>query len=404
MIDFELSDDLRDIQTRIRNFVTEEVLPREPEAFASGDGFEKVLAELRDLAKDKGLWTPHLPAEWGGLGLGAMAMALVSQECGVSILASLAINAMAPDEGNMHLLLHAANDDQKQRYLKPLAEAKVRSCFAMTEQNVASSDPLNLQTTATKTSDGWVLNGEKWFITGAGRADFAVVVAKTDPDGGRNGYSLFLVDTDNPGWKILREIEVMGPETRGGGHYELVLEDLAVGDEDLLGGVGEGFALSQHRLGHGRIAHAMRWIGVAQRSLDMATARAVERVAFGKRLAEHQTVSNWLADSAIQLYNSRLMVMHAAWLIDQGRSAKQEISMLKVYVSEALNDIVDRAVQVFGSLGYSKDTPLEGFYRAARAARIYDGASEVHRMVIARNVVKAQLSNGTTTQATGGLA
>ncbi|MFP5224153.1 MAG: acyl-CoA dehydrogenase family protein, partial [Actinomycetota bacterium] len=222
--------------------------------------------------------------------------------------------------------------------------------------------------------------------------------------GGRNGYSLFLVDTDNPGWKILREIEVMGPETRGGGHYELVLEDLAVGDEALLGGVGEGFALSQHRLGHGRIAHAMRWIGVAQRSLDMATTRAVERVAFGKRLAEHQTVSNWLADSAIQLYNSRLMVMHAAWLIDQGRSAKQEISMLKVYVSEALNDIVDRAVQIFGSLGYSKDTPLEGFYRAARAARIYDGASEVHRMVIARNVVKAQLSNGTTTQATGGLA
>jgi acyl-CoA dehydrogenase len=404
MIDFELSDDLRDIQTRIRSFVTDEVLPRESEAFASDDGFEKVLAELRDLAKERGLWTPHLPPEWGGLGLGAMGMALVSQECGVSILASLAINAMAPDEGNMHLLLHAANDEQKQRYLKPLAEAKIRSCFAMTEQNVASSDPLNLQTTATKTADGWVLNGEKWFITGAGGADFSVVVAKTDPDGGRNGYSLFLVDTDNPGWKILREIEVMGPETRGGGHYELVLEDLAVGDDALLGGVGEGFALSQHRLGHGRIAHAMRWIGVAQRSLDMATTRSVERVAFGKRLAEHQTVSNWLADSAIQLYNSRLMVLHAAWLIDQGRSAKQEISMLKVYVSEALNDIVDRAVQIFGSLGYSKDTPLEGFYRAARAARIYDGASEVHRMVIARNVVKAQLSNGTTTQATGGLA
>lgn len=404
MIDFELSPDLQDIQRLIRAYVTEEVLPREQEAFASDDGFEKVLQELRGIARDRGLWTPHLPSELGGLGLGAMGMALVSQECGVSILASLGINAMAPDEGNMHLLLHSANQDQKERYLKPLAEARIRSCFAMTEQHVASSDPLNLQTTATKTSDGWVLNGEKWFITGAGGADFAVVVAKTDPDGGRNGYSLFLVDTDNPGWKILREIEVMGPETRGGGHYELKLEDLAIGDDALLGGVGEGFALSQHRLGHGRIAHAMRWIGVAQRSLDLATARSVDRVAFGKRLAEHQTVSNWLADSAIQLYASRLMVLHAAWLIDQGRPAKQEISMLKVFVSEALNDIVDRALQVFGSLGYSRDTPIEGFYRAARAARIYDGASEVHRMVIARNIVKAQHSKGTTTPATGGLA
>lgn len=402
MIDFTLPPELEDIQRRVRAFVQEEVLPRE--ASTDDENFDENLAKLRELARERGLWNPHLGPEYGGLGLGALGMALVSGECGVSYMASLALNAMAPDEGNMHLLEHAGTEEQKARYLKPMADGAIRSCFAMTERNVASSDPTNLRTTAVKTTDGWVLNGEKWFITGAGGAAFAIVVAQTNPDAGRDGYTLFLVDLDNPGWHELREIPVMGPETKLGGHYEIHLKDCVVGDDAVLGEVGQGFALSQVRLGPARLAHAMRWIGVAQRCLDMAAARSMEREAFGKHLARHQTVANWLADSAIQLYASRLMVLHAAWLIETGRPFKQEVSIAKVYISEALNDIVDRALQIHGSLGYSQDLPIEGFFRAARAARIYDGASEVHRMVIARNIVKASLQDGTTVAATGGLA
>jgi len=402
MIDFTLPPDLEDIQRRVRAFVNDEVLPREVQT--EDEDWDATLNELRSKARAAGLWNPHLGAEYGGLGLGALGMALVSQECGVSALASLALNAMAPDEGNMHLLEHAGTEEQKNRYLKPMADGAIRSCFAMTEKEVASSDPTNLRTTAVKTTDGWVLNGEKWFITGAGGAAFAIVVAQTNPDAGRDGYSLFLVDTDNPGWHEIREIEVMGPETKLGGHFEIHLKDCVVGDEAVLGEVGQGFALSQVRLGPARLAHAMRWIGIAQRSLDMAAKRSMEREAFGKQLARHQTVSNWLADSAIQLYAARLMVLHSAWLIETGRPFKQEVSIAKVYISEALNDIVDRCLQIHGSLGYSKDLPIEAFYRAGRAARIYDGASEVHRMVIARNVIKASLQDGTTVAATGGLA
>lgn len=402
MIDFTLPADLEDIQRRVRAFVNEEVLPRE--AGVTDETFDDVLNELRSLARQRGLWNPHMGPDYGGLGLGALGMALVSGECGVSYLASLALNAMAPDEGNMHLLEHAGTEEQKARYLKPMADGAIRSCFAMTEKEVASSDPTNLRTNAVRTSDGWVLNGEKWFITGAGGAAFAIVVAQTNPDAGRDGYTLFLVDTDNPGWHELREIEVMGPETKLGGHYEIHLKDCVVGDEAVLGEVGQGFALSQVRLGPARLAHAMRWIGVAQRSLDLAAKRSMEREAFGKHLARHQTVANWLADSAIQLYASRLMVLHAAWLIETGQPFKQEVSIAKVYISEALGDIVDRCLQIHGSLGYSKDLPIEAFYRASRAARIYDGASEVHRMVIARNVIKASLQDGTTVAATGGLA
>jgi acyl-CoA dehydrogenase len=402
MIDFTIPPELADVQRRVRAFVQDVVLPNEVKV--DDDTFETVVEELRVKAREAGLWNPHLPAEYDGMGLGALGMALVSQECGVSVLASLALNCLAPDEGNMHLLEHAGTPEQKERYLRPLADARIRSCFAMTERDVASSDPTNLQARAVRDGDRWVINGEKWFITGAGGAAFAIVVAQTDPDAGRNGYTLFLVDSDNPGWRIKREIPTMGPETRAGGHYEIELVDCTVGPEAVLGEVGQGFTLSQVRLGPARLAHAMRWIGVAQRSLDMAAARALERESFGKRLAEHQSIQWMLADSAIELYASRLMVLHAAWLIETGRPYRQEVSIAKVYISEALNKIVDRALQVFGSLGYSTDTPIEAFYRAARAARIYDGASEVHRMVIARTLLKAAMAEGTTKGATGDLA
>lgn len=404
MIDFTIPPELDDLRTRVAEFIRDEVLPVEAEA-ADEESLDEVLEPLRKKARDAGLWTPHLPPEWGGLGVGPLGMALISQECGASYLASLAINAMAPDEGNMHLLLHAGTEAQKERYLRPLAAAQVRSCFAMTEREVSGSDPTALRTRAVRDGDGWVIDGEKWFISGADGAAFAIVVAVTDPDN-ENRYmrhSLLLVDEDNPGWKVVRQIPVMG--THGpGGHCEVRLEGCRVEADAMLGDPGMGLALAQTRLGPARLAHAMRWIGVAQRALDMAASRALEREAFGKPLAEHQSVQWWLADSAIQLYAARLMVLHAAHKIENDLDFKQEVAFVKVFVSEALGDIVDRAIQVHGSLGYSEDTPLEGMYRDARAARIYDGPSEVHRMVIARNLLKAAKAEGSTRGALGGLA
>ncbi len=404
MIDFTVPPELEDVRSRVAAFVRDQVLPVEPGVDATS--FDASLAELRTRARAAGLWNPHLPSEWGGLGLGPLGMALVSQELGVSALAPAALNCMAPDEGNMHLLLHAASDEQKERYLRPLADGSVRSCFAMTEKDVASSDPTQLRATAKRDDDGWVLNGEKWFITGANGAAFAIVVAATEDDAAvepRDRYSLFLVDASNPGWEVVREIPVMGTEGPGG-HCEVRLNDCRVDAGALLGRTGEGFALSQVRLGPARLAHAMRWIGVAQRALDIATERAISREAFGQQLARHEAVAWMLADSAIDLYAARLMVLHAAWKIETGRRFKQEVAIVKVFVAETLGQIVDRAIQICGSLGYSGDLPLERFYRDARAARIYDGPSEVHRMLIARNLVRSMAVEGTTRPATGGVA
>ena len=404
MIDFTIPPELEKLRLRVRSFVDDVVLP--VESGTDPTNVDQRLEELRGKAREAGLWNPHLPPEWGGLGLGSLGMALVSQELGVSGLASLALNCMAPDEGNTHLLLHAADAGQRERYLRPLADGLVRSCFAMTERDVASSDPTALRTSAVPDGDGWVLNGEKWFITGANGAGFAIVVARTEPEDlpdPRRAYTLFLVDADNPGWRVVREIPVMG--TAGpGGHCEVAIEDCRVGPQAMVGGRGEGFALAQVRLGPARLAHAMRWIGVAQRALDIATRRALDREAFGKPLVRHEAVAWMLADSAMELYASRLMVLHSAWKIDTARDFRQEVAMVKAFVSEVLGRVVDRAIQICGSLGYSADLPLERFYRDARAARIYDGPSEVHRMVIARNLVKAMLAEGTTRGAVGGLA
>jgi alkylation response protein AidB-like acyl-CoA dehydrogenase len=402
MVDFTIPPELDGLRRRVATFVRDEVLPAEAEAEADLEG---VLERLRKRARDAGLWTPHLPPEWGGLGVGPLGMALISQECGEAPLASLAINAMAPDEGNMHLLLDAGTAEQKERYLRPLAAAETRSCFAMTERGVSGSDPTALRTRAVEDGDGWVLDGEKWFISGAAGAAFAIVVAVTDPEAEDRSarHSLFVVDADAPGWRVVREIPVMGTEMPGG-HCEIRLEACRVPAEAMLGARGQGLALAQARLGPARLAHAMRWIGVAQRALDLAAGRALERRTFGRRLAEHEAVQWWLADSAIQLYAARLMVLHAAWKLERGEDARQEVSFVKVFVSEALGDIVDRAIQVHGSLGYSGDLPLERFYRDARAARIYDGPSEVHRMVIARSLLRAAEAEGTTRGALGGPA
>jgi acyl-CoA dehydrogenase len=363
-----------------------------------------VVDRLRERARERGIYTPHLPEEYGGLGVGVLGMALVSQECGVSGLASLGLNAMAPDEGNMHTLLIAGTDEQKERFLRPLAEGRTRSCFAMTEPDVASSDPTNLETTAVRDGDEWVLNGKKWCITGAQGAAFSIVVAKTGTDeaAGHRNYSLILVPTDTPGWVISRHPEWLGSHSPGG-HPEITLTDVRVPAENLLGNEGEGFVIAQKRLAGGRLAHAMRWIGVAQRALDLTSERLLSRKAFGKELARHQGLQFMIADSAIDLYASRLMVLHTAWKVEHGLPHRQEVAMVKTFVSEAFGRIVDRAVQIHGAAGIAMDLPISRWYADARAARIYDGASEVHRMVIARELLKLTMGGESTKKATGDL-
>jgi acyl-CoA dehydrogenase len=403
-IGFTIPPDLRDLLDRVRAYVEEDVLPAEAEIEDPEDVLKSwhVVDRLRDRARERGIYTPHLPEEWGGLGVGVLGMALISQECGVSGLASLGLNAMAPDEGNMHTLLIAGNDEQLETYLRPLAEGRTRSCFAMTEPDVASSDPTNLETTAVRDGDEWVLNGRKWCITGAEGAAFAIVVAKTGSDeaAGHRNYSLILVPTGTPGWRIVRHPEWMGSHSPGG-HPEIALDDVRVPLGNLLGGEGEGFVIAQKRLAGGRLAHAMRWIGVAQRALDLSAQRLLERKAFGKELARHQSLQFMIADSAMDLYASRLMVLHTAWKVEHGLPHRQEVAMTKTFVSEAFGRIADRAVQMHGAAGIAMDLPIARIYQDARAARIYDGASEVHRMVIARECFKLALQGQSTSQATG---
>jgi acyl-CoA dehydrogenase len=405
-IDFTIPPELRDLLERVRAYIAEDVLPAEREIADPTDVLASwpVVERLRERARERGIFTPHLPEEWGGLGVGVLGMSLISQECGASGLASLGLNAMAPDEGNMHTLLIAGSDEQKERFLRPLAEGRVRSCFAMTEPDVASSDPTNLQTSAVRDGGDWVLNGRKWFITGAEGAAFAIVVAKTGNDdaAGHRNYSLILVPTDTPGWRVVRDPGIIGAHFPGG-HPEIELRDVRVPADYLLGAEGEGFVIAQRRLAGGRLAHAMRWIGVAQRALDLTAQRLLERRAFGKELARHQALQFFLADSAIDLYASRLMVLHTAWKVEHGLPHRQEVAMVKTFVSEAFGRVMDRAVQVFGSHGIATDAPIAQWYADARAARIYDGASEVHRMVIARELLKLAMRGESTRQACGDL-
>ena len=405
-LDFTLPADLEDVLDRVRAYVREDVLPAEPDVSDPADLLTSwhVVERLRDRARERGLYTPHLPEEWGGLGIGTLGMALISQECGVSALASLGLNAMAPDEGNMHTLLIAGNPEQLETYLRPLAEGRTRSCFAMTEPGVASSDPTNLETTAVRDGDAWVLNGRKWCITGADGAAFSIVVAKTGDDdaAGHRNYSLILVPTDTPGWRIVRHPEWMGSHSPGG-HPEIELSDVRVPLGNLLGGEGEGFVIAQKRLAGGRLAHAMRWIGVAQRALDLSAQRLLTRKAFGKELARHQGLQFMLADSAMDLYASRLMVLHTAWKVEHGLPHRQEVAMTKTFVSEAFGRIADRAVQMHGAAGIAMDLPIARIFQDARAARIYDGASEVHRMVIARDMLKLAMQGESVRAASGEL-
>ncbi len=388
-MDFDLPPSVAALGERVRAFVEDEVIPLEPQAKAADGLPPELLAALRQKAKAAGLWTPQLPVEYGGQGLDLIGICAVFEQAGRSLLGPLALNCSAPDEGNMHLLHLAATPGQKEKYLRPLAAGDLRSSFAMTEPHPgAGADPTMIQTTAVRDGDRWVIDGHKWYATGGDGAAFYIVMARTHPEvEPARGCSLFLVDTGTPGLEFVRRVPGLGVHVPGG-HAELKFNHCAVPASQMLGSEGRGFQLTQQRLGPARLTHCMRWIGIAQRAQEIAGARAKERTAFGGPLAGHQAVQWMLADSALDLHASRLMVWHAAWKLGQGDEARQETSMCKVFVAEAINRVIDRALQICGSLGVSADLPLGDFYREARLFRIYDGPSEVHRMVIARQVLK----------------
>jgi len=388
-VDFEFPPLVREVCARVRAFIDREVIPLEKDEDEDEGLPADQLSALRDRARDARVWAPQLPREHSGLGLDTVGLCAVFEEAGRSPLGPLALHCAAPDEGNMHLLHRAATAAQKDRYLAPLMRGEVRSCFAMTEPAPgAGSDPTMLLTRAERRGDAWVINGRKWFTTGARGAAFAIVAAVTDPAAGaRLGTTLFLVNADTPGFTVGRAIPTMGGGGLGG-HCEVTLTDCRVSDTQVLGRVGEGFALMQARLGPARLTHCMRWLGAANRSLDIATEYVRHREAFGKRLSEQQAMQWMLADSLIELHAARLMVLEAACKLDRGDTARSETSMCKVFVAEAVGRVIDRCVQMCGAKGYSRDLPLERFYRDVRAFRIYDGPSEVHRMVIARDWIK----------------
>ncbi|MBD3107287.1 acyl-CoA dehydrogenase family protein [Bacillus sp. AGMB 02131] len=349
---------------------------------------DDILKPLQQIVKDNGLWAGHLPKEVGGMGMGFVSLGLLSEVIGQSPIGPYVFGSMAPDAGNGEILVHVATDEQKEKYLNPLANYEIRSCFAMTEPDVSGSDPRTLQGTAVKDGEEWIINAKKWFTTGAEGAAFAIVMVVTDPDADPyHRTSLFLVDADNPGFEIVREVPVMGDHYIGG-HCEVRFNNCRISKESLLGKRGEGFKLAQLRLGPGRITHAMRWLGVARRSLNEMIAYASTKQDGEKTLADSQTIQNFIADSEAEIQASRLLTLQAAWKMDQGDQARKEVSLIKFYGAQVLNNVIDRAIQVLGLHGLTPNTPLEGFYREARAARIYDGVDEVHRMVVARQVLK----------------
>ena len=394
--DFSTEPEFQEHLDWMRAFVREEIWPLETIYDELGEeGFRRAIAPLQEQVKARGLWAAHLPPELGGQGFGQVKLGLMHEILGTSPFAPAVFGNAAPDSGNSEILALAGTPEQKERYLYPLLAGELRSAFSMTEPETAGSDPTLLQTRAVRDADEWVINGHKWFSTNGSVADFLIVMAVTDPDAPpHERASMFIVPADTPGVKIVRDVPTMEHPVehfgRYGGHAEISYEDVRVGADALLGREGDGFKIAQMRLGPGRIHHCMRWLGVSRRAFDMLCERAVSRYAFGSTLAEKQTVQNWVADSLAEMTAARLMTLHAAWKMDTAgvAAARTEISLIKFYGANVLFNVIDRAIQVHGALGYSTDLPLEAMYRFARAARLYDGADEVHRQSVARRVLR----------------
>lgn len=381
------ADAFRALTGRVRRFVDEECIPREDLSLAHDvERLDRVATELRELAKRSGVYAPQLPREWGGLGLTWLERAVILEELGRSFLGPLACNCAPPDQPNMINLLQLGTVEQQQRYLKPLVDGAIRSCFAMTEPAPgAGSDPSMLLTRAERTADGWTLNGRKWFISGAVGAAFAIVLAQTN-----DGPTMFIVDTDRAGYRLVRNIPSMDG-FQIGGHGEIELADCRIDADATLGLVGRGFEYAQTRLEPARISHCMRFIGRAVRAMEIAQSYVTGRSSFGQRLADLQQVQALVADAHIDVHASRLMTRHVAELLDAGVDVKHASAMTKVFVSEALCRVADRAAQMMGALGMSEDTPVSMIVRELRPFRIYDGASEVHRATLARRILKSNL-------------
>lgn len=390
-MDFSLSPEIEDVRLRTRAFVAEHILPLEADP-ANFDEHENIrgdlLDEVRAKVKAAGLWCPQVPRERGGMGLPMVGQAAMYEEANYSIFGPVCFNCAAPDDGNMRVLEQIGTEAQKAKWLQPIIDGTARGAIAMTEPAPgAGSDPTMMRTTARPVGDGrWIVNGHKWFITGAGWAQHFLLIARTS-DEPRRELSAFMVHRDTPGFEFVRKVPIMGPEEHGG-HCELRFHDMEVRDEDRLLEVGQGMRVAQTRLVPARLTHCMRWLGLCQRAMDIARDYILQRHAFGITLAEHESVQMMMGDVAKDIQIGRLMVMHAAWKLDQGARATTEVSMAKVFVANLLHKTVDTAIQLNGARGYSKDTILEWMYRYARQARILDGADEVHKMIFARSYAK----------------
>jgi len=385
-MDFSLPPDIDVLRRRYRAFVDAHVIPLEGDP-ASYDEHENIrldlLSTLRGKARVEGLWAPQMPAAHGGLGLPVSALAVCYEEMGRSIFGPAVFNCAAPDDGNMTLLEKVATEAQKSRWLQPIIDGTVRSAFAMTEPAPgAGSDPSQMLTRAERRGDKWIVQGRKWFITGADVAQHIILIARTSDDA-RKGLTAFLVDRDQPGWEIIRRIPIMGPEEHGG-HCEIEIDGLEIPDENRLMDVGDGLKVTQIRLGTARLTHCMRWLGMAKRALEIATPYVTERESFGLKLSAHEGVQWMLGEAAMAIEVGRLLTMKAALQLERGERARKEVSMAKVQVADSLHKAIDTAIQLCGARGYSNDTPLSWMYRYARQARLVDGASEVHKMVLAR--------------------
>jgi acyl-CoA dehydrogenase len=377
-----------------RGFLDAEILPLEVMGHMPGER-AAIISVLQDEVKAAGLWAPHLDPELGGQGFGQLKLGLLHEILGRSRpWGPIVFGCGPPDSGNSEILARHGTELQKERWLEPLLAGEMSSAYAMTEPG-AGADPTMLATRARRDGDGWILDGDKWFITNAAAASFMIVMAVTDPDAAPHQRATqFIVPSATPGLEVVR---VLGSMENPGArlddpehHAEVTLRSVRVADDAMLGPLGGGFAVAQERLGPGRIHHSMRWLGQARRALDMLCERALSRQAQGGLLADKQTIRNWIADSEAELHAARLMTLHAAWKIDThgAKSARREISMIKYFGPRVLHDVIDRALQIHGSLGYSTDMPIEFMYRDARASRLYDGPDEVHREAVARQVLR----------------
>ncbi len=395
-MDFSPTPRVEGVRSTLRDFMAREVLPLEREVAASG--FKEslpALAKARERAKETGLWAAYVPASHGGAGLSLTEFAHMSEELGKSPIGHYVFNCQAPDVGNIEILMEFGSEEQKARYLGPLVRGDIRSCFTMTEPEHAGSNPVWLGTTAVQDGDAWVIRGHKWFSSSADGAAFAICMAVTDPDAGEphQRASMIIVPTDTPGFELIGNLSVMGH--RGGdwaSHGEVAYHGARVPLGNLLGERGMGFAIAQMRLGPGRIHHCMRWIGICERAFDIMCRHAATReLAPGRPLGMKQLVQGWIAESRAEINAARLMVLHAAWRIEKEGvyAAREDISLIKFTVARTLQRVLDRAIQTLGGLGVTDDTPLAFWWAHERAARIYDGADEVHVEVVARRILKS---------------